>query len=307
MEETLTPQAAASLLQAISEGTGIEESVSTKTLLALAEMALDLNRIEICERLALTGHEKASFDEDKESMAWALFLTARVKLTDTLERIEEARLEEQEIHIDAGLMGALQEARVAAEELEDLRLIGNIDQLEGIHHRAIGDIVGARDAFVRSLASKEETEDILGTANSLHSLGEIAMDQEEFEDALAFFERAAETYENADEMLECAHAMSLCSHALIQIDRLDEAKNKLETALDIGKENDDESTQIVAHWGLADLGHLTQDIGLELENLQAAVVLFIHLERPVPEALRIRLDQMIDSLEAQERHANHEE
>ena len=307
MEETLTPQAAASLLQAISEGTGIEESVSTQTLLALAEMALDLNRIEICERLALTGHEKASFDEDKESMAWALFLTARVKLTDTLERIEEARLEEQEIHIDAGLIGALQEARVAAEELEDLRLIGNIDQLEGIHHRAIGDIVGARDAFVRSLASKEETEDILGTANSLHSLGEIAMDQEEFEDALAFFERAAETYENADEMLECAHAMSLCSHALIQIDRLDEAKNKLEAALDIGKENDDESTQIVAHWGLADLGHLTQDIGLELENLQAAVVLFIHLERPVPEALRIRLDQMIDSLEAQDGHANHEE
>ena len=181
MEETLTPEAAASLLQAIAEGTGIEESVSTQTLLALAEMALDLNRMEICERLALTGYAKASFDEDKESMAWALFLTARVKLTDTLERIEEARLEEQEVHIDAGLIGALQEARVAAENLEDLRLIGNIDQLEGIHHRAIGNIATARDAFVRSLASKEETGDILGTANSLHSLGEIAMDQEENE------------------------------------------------------------------------------------------------------------------------------
>ena len=32
----------------------------------------------------------------------------------------------------------------------------------------------------------------------------------------------------------------------------------------------------------------------------AAVVLFIHLERPVPEALRNRLDEMIDSLDSQE-------
>ena len=300
MEETLSPEAAASLLQAISEGGGIEESVSTQTLLALAEMALDLNKMEICERLALSGHAKASFDDDKQAMAWALFLIARVKLSDTLLRIEEARVEEQEIHIDAGLLGAFQEARNSAEDLNDVRLIGNIDQLEGIHHRAIGDVVGARDAFVRSLASKEETGDILGTANSLHSLGEIAMDQEEFVDALAFFDRAAETYEMADEMLECAHAMSLSSHALIETDRLEEANERLENALEIGRENDDASTQIVAHWGLADLGHLTQDIALELENLQAAVVLFIRLERPVPDALRTRLDEMIDSLESQE-------
>ena len=37
-------------------------------------------------------------------MAWALFLIARVKLTDTLQRIEDAD-EDQEIHIDVGLLG----------------------------------------------------------------------------------------------------------------------------------------------------------------------------------------------------------
>ena len=55
MEDTLSPEAAASLLQAIAEGQGIEESVSTQTLLALAEMALDLERMEICEQLAFSG------------------------------------------------------------------------------------------------------------------------------------------------------------------------------------------------------------------------------------------------------------
>ena len=300
MEETLTPEAAASLLQAISEGQGIEDSVSTQTLLALAEMALDLERMEICEKLALSGHKKASFDEDKEAIAWSLFLIARVKLSDTLQRIEEARFDESEIHIDAILLGALQEARNAAERLEDLRLIGNIDQLEGIHQRAIGDVEGARNSFVRSLASKEETGDVIGIANSLHSLGEIAMDLNQFEDALGFFDRAAETYETAGEMLDCAHAMSLSSHALIKINKLDDAAKRLENALEIGRDNEDPSTQIVAHWGLADLGHLRQDIALELENLQAAVVLFIHLEIPVPDALRIRLDEMIDGLESRE-------
>ena len=108
MEDTLSPEAAASLLQAIAEGQGIEESISTQTLLALAEMALDLERMEICEKLAISGHAKASYDEDKESMAWALFLIARVKLSDTLQRIQDARVEDQEIHIDAGLLGALQ-------------------------------------------------------------------------------------------------------------------------------------------------------------------------------------------------------
>jgi tetratricopeptide (TPR) repeat protein len=300
MEETLTPEAAAALLQAIANGEGIEESVSTETLLALAEMALDLERMEICERLALAGHAKATKHENVESVAWALFLIARVKLTDALQRIEEAHLEEKTVHLDAGLLGALQEARIAAEDLNDLRLIGNIDQLEGIHYRAIGDVVRARDAFVRSLGSKEATGDNLGAANSLHSLGEVAMDQEEFEDALGFFDRAAETYESVEEMLECAHAMSLSSHSLIQMNRLDEAKNRLETSLNIGREMEDSSTQIVAHWGLADLGHLTEDISLELENLQAAVVLFIHLEKPVPVALRTRLDAMIDAIESQD-------
>ncbi len=300
MEDTLSPEAAASLLQAIAEGQGIEESISTQTLLALAEMALDLERMEICEKLAISGHAKASYDEDKESMAWALFLIARVKLSDTLQRIQDARVEDQEIHIDVGLLGALQEAREAAEDLQNIRLIGNIEQLEGIHQKALGNIVGARDSFVRSLASKEEMGDVLGTANSLHSLGEIAMDQNQFEDALAFFDRAAETYEMAEEMIECAHSLSLSSHALIQINRLDEANERLENSLEIGREMEDISTQIVAHWGLADLGHLTENISLELENLQAAVVLFIHLERPVPEALRNRLDEMIDSLDSQE-------
>ena len=300
MEETLTPEAAASLLQAIADGEGIEDSVSTGTLLALAEMALDLERMGICERLALAGLTKAEKEENMEARAWSLFLIARVKLTDALQRIEEAHLEEETVHLDAGLLGALQDARIAAEELNDLRLIGNIDQLEGIHYRAIGDIVRARDAFVRSLGSKESTGDTLGAANSLHSLGEVSMDQAEFEDALGFFDRAAETYESVEQMLDCAHAMSLSSHALIQLNRLEEAKTRLENSLDIGRDLEDSSTQIVAHWGLADLGHLTQDIALELENLQAAVVLFIHLEKPVPDALRIRLDAMVDSLDSQE-------
>ena len=69
MEETLTPEAAASLLQAIADGEGIEDSVSTGTLLALAEMALDLERMEICDRLALAGLTKAEKEENMEALS----------------------------------------------------------------------------------------------------------------------------------------------------------------------------------------------------------------------------------------------
>ena len=99
--------------------------------------------------------------------------------------------------------------------------------------------------------------------------------------------------------MEGAHSLSLASHALIHLERLDEARERLETSLDIGRDAQDESTQIVAHWGLADIGHLTEDISLELENLQAAVVLFIHLEQAVPDHLRTRLDAMIDALDSE--------
>ena len=50
MEETLTPEVAASLLQAVAEGDGIEDTVSIRTLLALSEMALDLEQLPLCER-----------------------------------------------------------------------------------------------------------------------------------------------------------------------------------------------------------------------------------------------------------------
>ena len=299
MEETLTPEAAASLLQAVAEGDGIEDSVSVQTLLALAEMALDLERLPLCERLAESGHRRAVAEDATEEAAWALFLIARVILKDALGRIEEALLAQQEVNLDARLVGALNEARDAAESIGDQRLIGNIDQLQGIHHRAIGDLHRARQLFTSSLAAKTDTGDGLGAANSLHNLGELEMSLENHENALGFFDRAAEAFEEVEEPLEGAHSLSLASHALIHLDRLDEARERLETSLDIGRDAQDESTQIVAHWGLADIGHLTEDIPLELENLQAAVVLFIHLEQAVPDHLRTRLDAMIDALDSE--------
>ena len=82
MEETLTPEAAASLLQAVAEGDGIEDTVYIQTLLALSEMALDLEQLPLCERLAEVGHRRAVADDSLEEAAWALFLIARVILKD---------------------------------------------------------------------------------------------------------------------------------------------------------------------------------------------------------------------------------
>jgi|TARA_B100000405_G_scaffold222278_1_gene158012 tetratricopeptide (TPR) repeat protein len=298
MEETLTPEVAASLLQAVAEGDGIEDSVSIQTLLALSEMALDLERLPLCERLAEVGHRRAVAEDALEEAAWALFLIARVILKDALGRIEEALLAGEEVNLDARLVGALNEAREAAESLDDQRLIGNIDQLQGIHHRAIGDLHRARQFFTTSLAAKMDTDDGLGAANSLHNLGELEMSLENHEDALGFFDRAAEMFEEVEQPLESAHSLSLASHALIHLDRLGEARERLEVSLDIGRDAQDETTQIVAHWGLADIGHLIEDIPLEIENLQAAVVLFIHLEQAVPHQLRTRLDAMVDALDS---------
>ncbi len=298
MEESLTPEAAASLLQAVAEGEGIEDTVSIQTLLALSEMALDLEQLPLCERLAEAGHRRAVVEDSFEEAAWALFLIARVILKDALGRIEEAILAEKEVTLDARLVGALSEAREAAESIDNQRLIGNIDQLQGIHHRAIGDLPRARQLFTSSLAAKTDTDDGLGAANSLHNLGELEMSLENHEDALGFFDRAAEKFEEVGQPLEGAHSLSLASHALIHLERLDEARERLEVSLDIGRDAQDESTQIVAHWGLADIGHLTEDIPLEIENLQAAVVLFIHLEQAVPNELRTRLDTMVDALDS---------
>ena len=298
MEETLTPEVAASLLQTVAEGDGIEDTVSIRTLLALSEMALDLEQLPLCEKLAESGHRRAVEEDSPEEAAWALFLIARVILKDALGRIEEALLAGQDVNLDARLVGALNEAREVAESIDDQRIIGNIDQLQGIHHRAIGDLTRARQLFTSSLAAKIDTDDGLGAANSLHNLGELEMSLDNHEDALGFFDRAAEGFEEVEQPLEAAHSLSLSSHALIHLNRIDEARERLEVSLDIGRDAQDESTQIVAHWGLADIGHLTEDISLEIENLQAAVVLFIHLEQAVPHQLRTRLDAMVDALDS---------
>lgn len=79
------------------------------------------------------------------------------------------------------------------------------------------------------------------------------------------------------------------AHRLLREEMIDEGKHMLEQSLDLARTLDDDMGLIVAHWGLADAAHLSDDSEEELLQLSQVVAAHLQAGLRVPEQLTERL------------------
>ena len=272
--ETLTPEQARHLLDLMAKGEGFDEGMDAGVALTLADIALQIDQPERAESLIAHAIQLAKETEDHDQLAWALLTKARI-VND-----EEALAEAEDL--------------VAVSEDDWLR--SSYNNQCGIHALESGDIPTAKSAFSQSLALKEALEDKVGQANTLYNLGEIARDEEEFEQAKEFHARCVDILHELEDRRGMVNGLAILGHLEAIEGNIDSAIVHYEAALEIAEAEEDFEGTVVARWGLAEMARAREDRDLELQHLSQVMTGFMQLGRPTPDPIKDRLNELADDI-----------
>jgi len=128
---------------------------------------------------------------------------------------------------------AYAEARQRFTALDEPGSVAVIWHQTGMVHQQAGQPQAAEDAYRKSLAIKVRLGDVAGQANTLNQLGNLYLNNlDRPEDAAGFYRQAANMYaEGRDEANEGA-ARNNIANTLLQLRRLDEARQEIRWAID---------------------------------------------------------------------------
>ncbi len=272
--ETLTPEQARHLLDLMAKGEGFDEGMDAGVALTLADIALQIDQSERAEALIAHAIQLAKETEDHDQLAWALLTKARIVNDE----------------------GALAEAEDLVAGSEDDWLRSAYNNQCGIHALESGDIPTAKSAFAQSLALKEALEDKVGQANTLYNLGEIARDEEEFEQAKEFHARCVDILHELEDRRGMVNGLAILGHLEAIEGNIDSAIVHYEGALEIAEAEEDFEGTVVARWGLAEMARAREDRDLELQHLSQVMTGFMQLGRPTPDPIKNRLNELADDI-----------
>lgn len=272
--ETLTPEQARHLLDLMAKGEGFDEGMDAGVALTLADIALQIDQPERAEALIAHAIQLAKEGEDHDQLAWALLTKARIVNDE----------------------GALAEAEDLVAGSEDDWLRSAYNNQCGIHALESGDIPTAKSAFAQSLALKEALEDKVGQANTLYNLGEIARDEEEFEQAKEFHARCVDILHELEDRRGMVNGLAILGHLEAIEGNIDSAIVHYEGALEIAEAEEDFEGTVVARWGLAEMARAREDRDLELQHLSQVMTGFMQLGRPTPDPIKDRLNELADDI-----------
>ena len=272
--ETLTPEQARHLLDLMAKGEGFDEGMDAGVALTLADIALQIDQPERAESLIAHAIQLAKEAEDHDQLAWALLTKARIVNDE----------------------GALAEAEDLVAGSEDDWLRSAYNNQCGIHALESGDIPTAKSAFAQSLALKEALEDKVGQANTLYNLGEIARDEEEFEQAKEFHARCVDILHELEDRRGMVNGLAILGHLEAIEGNIDSAIVHYEGALEIAEAEEDFEGTVVARWGLAEMARAREDRDLELQHLSQVMTGFMQLGRPTPDPIKDRLNELADDM-----------
>ena len=166
----------------------------------------------------------------------------------------------------------------------------------GIHALESGDTSTAKSSFAQSLALKEALEDKVGQANTLYNLGEIARDEEEFEQAKEFHARCVDILHELEDRRGMVNGLAILGHLEAIEGNIDSAIVHYEAALEIAEAEEDFEGTVVARWGLAEMARAREDRDLELQHLSQVMTGFMQLGRPTPDPIKDRLNELADDI-----------
>jgi len=139
-------------------------------------------------------------------------------------------------------------------------------------------------------------EDKVGQANTLYNLGEIARDEEEFEQAKEFHARCVDILHELEDRRGMVNGLAILGHLEAIEGNIDSAIVHYEGALEIAEAEEDFEGTVVARWGLAEMARAREDRDLELQHLSQVMTGFMQLGRPTPDPIKDRLNELADDI-----------
>ena len=139
-------------------------------------------------------------------------------------------------------------------------------------------------------------DDKVGQANTLYNLGEIAREENQFEQAKEFHARCVDMLEELDDRKGMVNGLAILGHLEAIEGNIDGAIIHYEAALEIAEKEEDFEGTVVSRWGLAEMARAMEDEDLELQHLSQVMTGFMQLGRPTPDPIKNRLNELADSV-----------
>ena len=261
----MSERAAGEVLDLFAEG-GELGSINTSLALHLHELAGQLGRHELQERLMKHAQDVA---QDDEESGWVEFEKHRQGSPDK-----------------ESLIGLA----LAAEKAEHNKLAAAIMHHIGLMALAASNVEEAGVFADRSMRLRESVNDSNGMAYGHALLSHVAKAKEDWDAAEMHCHKRMELV--GDDEQACVETMQDIAHIKATIGELEQALAMMQESLDLAEKIGDLDGIIVARWGMADLAEISNQPDEAMIQLSGAMTSLMEAGIPVPDLLKQRIEKL---------------
>jgi len=262
----MSERAAGEVLDLFAEG-GELGSINTSLALHLHELAGQLGRHELQERLMKHAQDVA---QDDEESGWVEFEKHRQGSPDK-----------------ESLIGLA----LAAEKAEHNKLAAAIMHHIGLMALAASNVEEAGVFADRSMRLRESVNDSNGMAYGHALLSHVAKAKEDWDAAEMHCHKRMELV--GDDEQARVETMQDIAHIKATIGELEQALAMMQESLDLAEKIGDLDGIIVARWGMADLAEISNQPDEAMVQLSGAMTSLMEAGIPVPDLLKQRIEKLI--------------
>jgi len=270
MDGEVNAEQARRILDMLTAG-GAMDDINTALALRLMPLALELDDIELAERLLHHAQVNATDDLDR---GWADF--EGFKHTGS----------SVDVFAELGARAELFEGGTA--------LAAAVSHHVALMHLSKEEYEEAQTFATRSLRLRESIDDLAGISYGLAVLETCSKKLNDHDNALVHGTRRIELAMQMKDEEAQIEAMADLAHSQATIGNFAAAKDLYEQSLNLSVELEDLSGQLVARWGLADIAEINEDYETAMLQLSDCLHSFLHVGLPTPVAVRQRIEDLAD-------------
>ena len=268
MDNEVSPEQASMVLNMLTGG-GSMDTINTPLALRLIGLAEDLGQEELAQRLL--DHALNAAKDDSERF-WTQFEGLKMASSPipSFERLaEELATSEGMNDLEAAVQHHLALMHLAEEQLTE-----------------------ARAVIQRSVSLREMSNDREGITYGLAVLVAVAKRQHDMDTAIAAGTQRIELLNSLHKHRAKMEALADLTHAQATIGEFSVARNLFEESLELAKELESLSGQLVARWGLADLAEIAEDYQSAMLVLSDCLHAYMAENQPTPAAVKQRIQDL---------------
>jgi tetratricopeptide (TPR) repeat protein len=270
MNGEVSAEQARKILDMLTDG-GVMDGINTSLALRLVPLALELDDVELSERLLQHAKNKAT-DEIEEG--WATFEIMKStdsSIDDFAELAVKSEAKENGTPLAAAVFHHVALLHLSLQEFQEAQTFAN-----------------------RSIRLREKIEDLSGMSYGLALLETCAKRMDDHDTAIVHGTKRIELALSMKDEEAQIEAMADLAHSQATIGNFDAAKDLYQQSLELSIELEDLSGQLVARWGLADIAEIAEDYETAMLHLSDCLHTFINAGLPTPIAVRQRIEDLAD-------------